>query len=128
VRFEIGRFEDEGDTVRRRFIGQKEGGRAALRFGSPCIEEGATSSGARRGNADRAGGSGSGGGRRWLPKVGWAGVAEWAECYLGRCEEKKKRDGPQGRLGQNDFGLRWEKEKGFQILFQGIIFKSKFLK
>jgi hypothetical protein len=30
VRFEVGRFKDEGDTVRRRFIGQKEGGRAAL--------------------------------------------------------------------------------------------------
>jgi hypothetical protein len=42
VRFEIRRFGDEGDTVRRRFVGQKEGGRAALRFGSPCAEEGAT--------------------------------------------------------------------------------------
>jgi hypothetical protein len=41
VRFEVGCFEDEGDTVRRRFVGQKEGGRAALRFGSPCTEEGA---------------------------------------------------------------------------------------
>jgi hypothetical protein len=38
VRFEVGRFEDEGDTVRRRFIGQKEGGQAALRFGSPRVE------------------------------------------------------------------------------------------
>jgi hypothetical protein len=40
VRFEIGHFEDEWDTVRHRFIGQKEGGRAALQFGSPCVEEG----------------------------------------------------------------------------------------
>jgi hypothetical protein len=36
VRFEVTRFEDEGDTVRRRFIGQKEGGRAALRFRLPA--------------------------------------------------------------------------------------------
>jgi hypothetical protein len=45
-------------------LGKKEGGRAALQFGSPCAEEGATSGGAQRGNADRAGGDGSGGGRR----------------------------------------------------------------
>jgi hypothetical protein len=64
VRFEISRFEDEGDTVQRRFIGQREGGRVALQFGFPCTEEGATSSGARCGNADRVGGGGSGGGRR----------------------------------------------------------------
>jgi hypothetical protein len=64
VRFEVGRFEDEGDMVRRWFIGQKEGGRAALRFGSLCAEEGAASSGARCGKADWAGGGGSGGGRR----------------------------------------------------------------
>jgi hypothetical protein len=40
--------------------------------------------------------------------VGWAGVAGWAECHLGRRGEKtkKNRDGPQGRLGQNGFGLR----------------------
>jgi hypothetical protein len=38
VRFEVSRFEDEGDTVRHRFIGQKEGGRAALWFSSPCME------------------------------------------------------------------------------------------
>jgi hypothetical protein len=38
VRFEVGRFEDEGGTVWRRFIGQKEGGRAAVQFGSPCVE------------------------------------------------------------------------------------------
>jgi hypothetical protein len=41
VRFEVGRFEDEGDTVRHRFIGQKEGGRMALWFGSPRMEGGA---------------------------------------------------------------------------------------
>jgi hypothetical protein len=50
--------------VSARFVGKKEGGRAALRFGSPCAEEGAASGGARCGNADRAGGGGSGGGRR----------------------------------------------------------------
>jgi hypothetical protein len=60
VRFEVGRFEDEGDTVRHRFIGQKEGGRAALRFGSRRVEEGMASGGARRGNAGRAGGGASG--------------------------------------------------------------------
>jgi hypothetical protein len=64
VRFEIGRFEDEGDIVRHQFVGQKEGDRAALRFGSPFAEEGAASGGARCGNTDRAGGGGSGGGRR----------------------------------------------------------------
>jgi hypothetical protein len=37
-----------------------DGGRAALRFGSPCVEEGVASDDARRGNADRAGGGGSG--------------------------------------------------------------------
>jgi hypothetical protein len=46
VCFEVGHFEDEGDTVRHRFIGQKEGGRAALRFGSPCAEDGVASGGA----------------------------------------------------------------------------------
>jgi hypothetical protein len=64
VRFEIGRFEDEGDIVRHQFVGQKEGGRAALLFGSPFAEEGAASGGAQCGNTDRAGGGGSGGGRR----------------------------------------------------------------
>jgi hypothetical protein len=64
VRFEVGRFKDERDTVRRRFIGQKEGGRAALRFGSPRTEEGTASGGAWCGNADRAGGGGSGEGKR----------------------------------------------------------------
>jgi hypothetical protein len=56
VRFEVGRFEDEGDTVWRRFIGQKEGGRVALRFDSPRVEGGAAHSGARRGSAGRGGG------------------------------------------------------------------------
>jgi hypothetical protein len=60
VRFEVDRFEDEGDTVWHRFIGQKEGGRAALRFGSPRVEEGAASSGLRRGSAGRGGGGGLG--------------------------------------------------------------------
>jgi hypothetical protein len=60
VRFEVGCFEDEGDTVRRRFIGQKEGGRAALWVGSPCAEEGVASGGAWHGNADQGGGGGSG--------------------------------------------------------------------
>jgi hypothetical protein len=74
VRFEVGRFEDEGDTVRRRFIRQKEGGRAALRFGSPCMEEGAASGGARCGNADRASGGGLGvRGKEMTPEVGQAG-------------------------------------------------------
>jgi hypothetical protein len=91
VCFEVSHFEDEGDSVRRRFIGQKEGGRAALRFGSPRAEEGATSSGAWCGNADWVGGGSSGGGRRRLPKVGWAGVAGWAECHLGRRGEKTKK-------------------------------------
>jgi hypothetical protein len=35
-----------------------DGGRAALQFGSPHAEEGATSGGARRGNAGRASGGG----------------------------------------------------------------------
>jgi hypothetical protein len=56
VHFEVGGFEDEGDTVRRRFIGQKEGGRTALRFGSPRLEVGAASGGVRRGSAGRGGG------------------------------------------------------------------------
>jgi hypothetical protein len=56
VCFEVGRFEDEGDTVRRRFIGQKEDGRAALRFGSPRVEGGAASGGARCGSAGWGGG------------------------------------------------------------------------
>jgi hypothetical protein len=74
VRCEVGRFEDEGDTVRRRFIGQKEGGWAALRFGSLRAEEGAASRSARRGNADRAGGGGSGvRGKETTPEVGQAG-------------------------------------------------------
>jgi hypothetical protein len=60
VRFEVGCFEDEGDTVRHRFIGQKEGGRVALRFGSPRVEEGAASGGVRRGSAGQGGGSISG--------------------------------------------------------------------
>jgi hypothetical protein len=37
-----------------------DGGRAALRFGSPRVEEGVARGGARRGNAGLAGGSGSG--------------------------------------------------------------------
>jgi hypothetical protein len=73
VRFEVGRFKDEGDTVRRWFIGQKEGDRAALQFGSPRAEEGAASGGVRRGNADRAGGGGSGiRGKEMTPEVGQA--------------------------------------------------------
>jgi hypothetical protein len=40
VRFEVSHFEDEGDMVRHRFVGQKEGGRASLRFGSLRMEEG----------------------------------------------------------------------------------------
>jgi hypothetical protein len=36
-----------------------DGGRAALRFGSPHTEEGVASDGARHGNAGRAGGGGS---------------------------------------------------------------------
>jgi hypothetical protein len=64
VSFEVGRSEDEGDTVQCRFIGQKEGGWAALQFGSPHEEEGAASGGARCSNADRTGGGASGGGRR----------------------------------------------------------------
>jgi hypothetical protein len=60
VRFEVGRFEDEGDTVRHRFIGQKEGGRAALWFDSPRVEDGMASGATRRGNADWAGGGSSG--------------------------------------------------------------------
>jgi hypothetical protein len=75
VRFEVGRFEDEGDTVRHRFIGQKEGGWATLRLGSPCMEEGAASGGARRGSADRAGGGGSGiQGKEMTPEVGQVGL------------------------------------------------------
>jgi hypothetical protein len=59
VRFEVDRFEDEVDTVRRQFIGQKVGGRAALRFDSPRMEGSAASGGARRGSAGRgSGGSG----------------------------------------------------------------------
>jgi hypothetical protein len=100
VRFEVGRFEDEGDMVRRWFIGKKEGGRAALRFGSLCAEEGAASGGARCGKADWAGGGGSGGGRRWLPKVGWAGVAGWAKCHLGRRGEKTKKK--EREIGRKD--------------------------
>jgi hypothetical protein len=74
VRFEVDRFKDEGDTVQRQFIGQKEGGRASLRFGSPRVEEGTTGGGARRGNADRAGGGGSGvRGKETMPEVGQAG-------------------------------------------------------
>jgi hypothetical protein len=53
-------------------------------------EEGTASGGAWCGDADRAGGGGSGGGRRRLPKVGWARVAGWAECHLGRGGEKAK--------------------------------------
>jgi hypothetical protein len=53
VRFEVGRFKDEGDTVWRQFIGQKEGGQAALRFHSPRVEGGAAS------------GAGSGSLTRW---------------------------------------------------------------
>jgi hypothetical protein len=114
VRFEVGCFEDEGDTVRRRFIGQKEGGRAALWFGSPCAVEGVASGGAWRGNADRAGGGGSGeeeddsrrlAGPEWPggPNAIWAGTErkqkkeremgrkdDWAEMILG-CAEKKKK-------------------------------------
>jgi hypothetical protein len=37
-----------------------DGSRAALRFGSPHMEEGVTSGGARHGNVGRAGGGGSG--------------------------------------------------------------------
>jgi hypothetical protein len=37
-----------------------DGGRAALQFGSPHVEEGAASGGARRGNVGRAGGGSSG--------------------------------------------------------------------
>jgi hypothetical protein len=74
VRFEVGHFEDEGDTVWRQFIGQKEGGRAALRFSSPHTEEGTASGGARRGNTDRAGGGGSGvRGKEMTLEVGQAG-------------------------------------------------------
>jgi hypothetical protein len=64
VHFEVGRFEDEGDTLWRQFIGLKEGGLAALQFCSPCAEEGTASGDARHDNADRAGGGGSNGGRR----------------------------------------------------------------
>jgi hypothetical protein len=61
--------------------------------------------------------------------VGWAGVAGWAECHLGRRGEKtKKRE-----MGRKDDGAEMilgyaEKKKKFffQILIQGIIFKSKF--
>jgi hypothetical protein len=73
VRFEVGRFEDEGDTVRHRFIGQKEGGRAALWFDSPRVEDGMASGATRRGNADWAGGGGSGiRGKETTPEVGQA--------------------------------------------------------
>jgi hypothetical protein len=91
VHFEVGCFEDEWDTVLCRFIGQKEGGWVALRFGSPRAEEGAASGGARCSNTDRVGGGGSGRGRRRLPNVGWAGVDGWAECHLGRRGEKTKK-------------------------------------
>jgi hypothetical protein len=99
VRFEVSRFEDEGDMVRRRFIGQKEGGRAALRFGSPCAEEGTTSGGAWRGNTNRAGGGSSGvRGKETMPEVGqagrldgppWRGGPRWATAMAGRKNEKK---------------------------------------
>jgi hypothetical protein len=40
VRFEVSRFKDEGETVWHRFIGKKEGGRAALRFIFAWAQEG----------------------------------------------------------------------------------------
>jgi hypothetical protein len=47
-----------------------------------------------------------------------------------RDEKSRKRERLMGELpripGRTDFGLRWEIEKGFQILIQGMIFKSKF--
>jgi hypothetical protein len=82
-------------------------------------------SGKRRGGTDQAeGGSGDRGGRRLPGGPEWPSGpnATWADE-----ERKQKKDGPQGRLGRNGFGLRWEKEKkGFQILIQWIIFKFKF--
>jgi hypothetical protein len=97
VHFEVSRFEDEGDTVRRRFIGQKDGGQAALRFGSPRMEESAASGGARCGNCDDG--------------PPWRGGPRWATAMAGRKNEKKNWKEPMGFNGARA-ELRWtEKEK-----------------
>jgi hypothetical protein len=61
-------------------------------------------SGKRRGGTDQAeGGSGDRGGRRLPGGPEWPSGpnATWADE-----ERKQKKDGPQGRLGRNGFGLR----------------------
>jgi hypothetical protein len=62
-----------------------DGGRAALRFGSPRVEEGAASGGTRRGNSGWAGGGGSGV-RSSLAK--WAGLAAGlAKCFRAKIKD-----------------------------------------
>jgi hypothetical protein len=78
---------------------------------------------------DRAGGGASGvRGKKTTSEVGCAGVAGWAKCHLGRRGEKTKKI----EMSRKDdwaemvLGCAEKKKQVFQILIQGIIFKSKF--
>jgi hypothetical protein len=144
VRFEVDHFEDEWDTVRHRFIGQKEGGRAALQFGSPCVEEG-TAHGAAMLTGRVAAARASEGRRRcqrWaklgpkqkragrLDGPSWWGGPRWATAMAGRKNEKKNWKEPMGFNGAQA-ELRWaEKEeknnrfRNFLIQGNGIEIKS----
>jgi hypothetical protein len=91
VRFEVGRFEDEGDMVRHRFIGQKEGGRAAHWFGSPRVEDGAATPTGRVAAAQAEEEDDS---QRWA-RPGWP---DWLNATWAGAERKQRRkwDGLQG--------------------------------
>jgi hypothetical protein len=56
-------------------------------------------------------------GRRWA--MGRSGRVGRMPLGPARREKRKKWDGPQGWLGRNDFGLRWEKKKNvFRFWFK----------
>jgi hypothetical protein len=68
-------------------------------------------------------------GKKTMPEVGWAGVAGWPNATWAGTERKQNKKIEMGRKddwAEMVLGCDEKKKKVFQILIQGIIFKSKF--